>query len=250
MGNVPADTRSRLRAVPATATQDQPPANTCVRYTRAAAPLALLISLLPLGGCGDTVYCYFNYCPTTEDLAEDAAWEEFYQKVTDARSLALTVVNQTGVIVAVNVASGFQEPPCSYCDLPSDPVRRVAEVATLVGANGSATGEIKCGEFLVVSATAPYDVAPPLFYEFECGMSVPQGNVSFVGLGSTGESDLVGDIVSGTRCVVPVSDGFNCENDTLVITITGLGHDATFDPTTGDLLSPQTVPAGLISIGE
>lgn len=214
--------------------------------------ITIAVCLTMTTGCVD-VFCSIVGCPgyvpdDSEYEAYEAAVAEFDQSVADAPDVPVRVVNETGVIVAINVHSTFVEPPCLYCDVPTDLYRRVDEIAALVEAGGTVMGTIKCGELLVVYSVAPYDTSIPLSYGQQCGFSTLQGNVNFSGIGSSGETDVSGDVVASTRCIRPADDGLDCENGTIVITIRELAREAEFDEETGELISPQVAAMGTIEV--
>ena len=126
----------------------------------------------------------------------------------------------------------------------------ISETATvLVLGDGEARGEVKCGDVIGVAITAPLD-APAIFGlpVDPYGLYIEPGNVVLAGAGRSAEDPFTGDVIVGTRFVLPTTDELDCASGTLVITIESAGTESVYDPATGELVQAAAPGAGVVSI--
>ena len=72
--------------------------------------------------------------------------------------------------------------------------------------------------------------------------------MSLSGIGTAGNGDFTGDLVTTARFVRPVEDGIDCEVGTLTIRIETLSTRPVYDDVTGVLLVPATLGTGTLSV--
>lgn|GEM_PF-1506361 len=211
-----------------------------------------MAALLCLAGCGLTDL--LGYIPTEEEL-ELYNWElkEFNERVENLPLLAVRIVNNTDVIASVELESGMAGPePDLFGDLPyleyEEPYLTPVDGQTvLIAPGGTATGTIKCGEVIGVSAQAPFD-EPSFDYGGDAfGLYVSPGNIDFSGIGSPG-GGFEGDSITTTRFVRPAEDGVDCEADVLVIQIDTIATGKIIDEETGELLQAKKPGTGTLSV--
>lgn len=221
--------------------------------------VALLLSLTacvdPFGALG----AYSDLLPSSEEIR---AWQNYDAQVAQAQeefengpSVAVRVVNNTPAAARVVLASAMEAPPppdmdMFYGDVGYPPITVTETVVVAPG--GVATGAVKCGDVIAVSALAPLDGVP--FYASDYfGVSdmysyTEPGNVVLTGTGAPPEHAFSGDIVNTVRLVHPATDGLDCTANTLVITIETAAGESVYDPATGTLVSGAAPGSGTISI--
>jgi hypothetical protein len=194
-----------------------------------------------------------------EDLqALAAAQEEFDAEVEALPSVRVRIINETSVMASVDLQAGVSGPELPATSSVLDELAggfageefltSVASASVFIAARGTVEGEIKCGEVIVVSVRAPFDVEGFGFSDNAFGLYAELGNVSLTGLGASGEEDFTGDIVATARFIRPDMDGLDCETGTLVIRIQTPGASAVRDPDTGQLIASQQPGSGTVSV--
>jgi hypothetical protein len=193
-----------------------------------------------------------------EDLAAIAeAQEAFDADVEALPSVAVRIINETSSIVRIDLNASVAGPELPettspLADLagafPGQGLTQVASTSVLVTPGGTAEGRIKCGEVIHVAAWAPFDLGGLGFFGGEFDYFGEAGNVSFAGVGKSGESEFSGDTVATLRFIEPAADGLNCDRGTLVVRIEAPSVAAGFDPDTGQLVASQSPGAGRIEI--
>ncbi|MFQ5413771.1 MAG: hypothetical protein ACE5E6_04860 [Phycisphaerae bacterium] len=184
--------------------------------------------------------------PSEEELAA------FNERVAALPSVAVRIVNNTDVLASVKLE-------VSMPGLESEVLGAVGGVAgadilnqidsreLLISAGGAATGSIKCGETIGISARAPFDASGFGFTSSGFGPFFEPGNIQFSGTGASDES-FTGDIVSTVRLIRPAVDGIDCETATLVIQIDTPGVEEVVDPDTGAVVTPAAPGTGTVLV--
>jgi hypothetical protein len=223
-----------------------------------------LLAWLPVAGCINP----FADLGALQDILPSAAeWQQYEQDlaqfndtVANLSAVAVRIVNDTDLVARVELTSAVEFP-----QLPGDEtyIPDFADETTwtpidtqtvLVAAHGTATGTLRCGTVLGLSASAPAQPGGDT-YSADAGpygLYFPEGNIALGGVGAAGEEDeeavFSGDVLNTVRFVRPADDGLDCTTGTLVLTITAPATPTVYDPTTGDLVSAGTVGAGTVSI--
>jgi hypothetical protein len=215
------------------------------------AVLALAVTaLLPL--CG---------CPWFLSIAEMIRWEgqlaAWRAEAENWPDVSVRIVNNTDAAarVALIAAGEAPTPPGGFPGYPTgDPYYEQADQDDLlVSANGTATGTVKCGGLIGITATAPLDLSLDSsmygwgYYDL-FGLYIDPGNVTLSGVGVSGPDEFTGDTLALVWFVRPTEDGPDCTSETLVITIESLGAASVVDEATGQVTSSATPGTAVVSI--
>ena len=159
----------------------------------------LPFALLGSGGFGDL--------GATFD-AIDAAFTELEQQIDATPFVEVRVVNNSDVTAEVHLISGIQGPePSEFINADLGFFSFIGEFGfniieadrqtVLVAPGGTATGELRCGDMIGLSAVAPIDggANPRDFRDFDhsfgsndsIDLFVPTGTVSFGGIGTSND---------------------------------------------------------------
>ena len=208
------------------------------------------------GACGTPVFDRFG---DGDDQWVDP-YEVFLESLVDLPSVTVRIVNNTASAAQVDIESSVAEPETIGEDefYPMDPWMDEmgpyyfpldSQVVTLA-AGGTATGSVKCGDVIAISALVPTDADGNMFYPiFPSGIYVAPGNVQFSGTGSLIDSgSFTGDTLSSGWMVRPADDGLDCEGGVLVITIDTSSTRSVYDDETGALVVGAALGAGTVAV--
>lgn len=233
---------------------------------RSVLPAAVLGAALSVVGCDGGglggLAGLLGAIPSAEEIeSAGRQFEQFNVLVDNLPSIAVRIVNNTDATAGINLVSGLTapQPDAFLFDFgyfgEEAYLSTIDEQSVLIAPRGTATGTLKCGEVIGVSASAPFD---EVFFDFNYGygygygggefdLYVSSGNVQFDGSGTTG-SNFEGDTITTVRFLRPDEDGFDCETDVLVIEINTAAVDVVVDQETGEVLQPKAPGSGTLSI--
>jgi hypothetical protein len=200
----------------------------------------------------------FDWLPSAAEIeAYEQQWAEFSEQLENLPQVAVRIVNNTAAAVSVMLSSGVEEPEYPLEDemtfgMDVEPYLYTAdEIAVLVAANGTATGELSCGSVIAISVLAPADSGRAVYdgysYDAGYGLYLTPGNVMMGGLGHPGEDAFSGDTLHTAWYVQPGEDGFDCTNQALVITIESAASQSVFDAETGALVHGTTLGTATVT---
>lgn len=237
----------------------RPAANRLGRRILAACVLPILACMTGCfpGGLG----ALDVFIPTEEELdALREAQREFDEFADSLPLISVRMVNATDTIARIEInasvdfgdfVEGTNLDSIAETFLGAPILAESVDSATVfVLPGGTATGEIRCGQSINISASAPYNLDLGFFGGGET-FTFQSGNVSFSGAGSSSDGGFTGDTVAVTRVLRPDSDALDCVTNTIEIRIdtaaTGGGIET--DPDTGEeTVTASTPGAGTITI--
>jgi len=219
--------------------------------------LAVLAIVLAEGGCG--LSSFLNVFPSEEELrAYEAEIAAFYEQVESLPQARWHVINETTANIQVEFSTGSVEPsfPEDYAYFDpalvggASPLTEIARRTLSIPPRGSANGNLKCGEIILVSAGAPSIEVRTDLAAYVRGLYVFPGNILLEGLGAPiGDAQgFSGDLLSGGRLLNPETDGIDCTTATIQLTILTLPAAAVIDPDSGELLREATLGRGTLTI--
>ncbi len=202
--------------------------------------------------------------------AFEQAFDEFEQQVEATPFVEVRLVNNSDVTAEVRLVSGIDGPdPGEVIDADLGFFSFIGEVGfgvfeidyqtVLVPAGETATGEIRCGSVIGISAVAPIEDGADSrnFRDFDHGFGhddddidlfVPAGTISFDGAGTS--NDGFEGALSTKRFLEPATEGLDCMSGALVVTIDTNSNASVVDATTGELIDAADLGRGSISIGQ
>ncbi len=207
---------------------------------------------LAMGAGALTLLCG---CPW---LVEAAAYQqrlsEWLKDADNWPQVSVRILNHTEAVANVYLISAGLAPPAPAILGYSGETDYypVATRSVLVDSNGTATGNLKCGEVLGISVKVPFDVdAASLGYtsyaDDAYGLYFDPGNCVLSGAGVS-QTAFSGDTFTLVRYVRPAEDGLDCATQTLVITIETAGAPSVIDPQTGQVVTSARLGAATIGI--
>jgi hypothetical protein len=191
-------------------------------------------------------------------LVEVAAYQqklnEWLKDTDNWPQVSVRIVNHTDAVANVYLASAGRAPPApAILGYPGEADYYAVETpSVLVNSNGTATGDLKCGEVLGFSINVPFDVdAASMGYtsytDDAYGLYLSPGNCVLSGAGVS-PAAFSGDTFTLVRYVRPAEDGLDCATQTLVITIETAGAPSVIDPQTGQVVTSARLGAATLSI--
>lgn len=219
--------------------------------------LAALVIVFAQSGCGFS--SFFNVFPSEEELAAyEAEIAAFYEQIESLPQAQWHVINETTANIQVEFSTGSLEPsfPDDYAYFDpalvggASPLTEIARRTLSIPPRGTATGNFKCGEIILVSADAPSIEIGADLAAYVRGLYVLPGNILLEGIGvSIGDSQgFSGDLLSGGRLLNPETDGIDCSTATMRLTILTLPTAAVIDPDSGEVLREAALGSGTLTV--
>ena len=193
-----------------------------------------------------------------------ASSDQYYRQVQQAIDALPTVnvriVNETEVEATVYLASAIKPPttppefgPMLYPYDGGEYLESADEKSVRVVGGGTATGALKCGETIGISATAGGnpgydDIYYYSDYSYMSGLYLSPGNINLSGAGATADGDFTGDVVSSIRYIKPADHGLDCSAGTIVIRIQTPGTPSVYNEQTGQLVTRGDMGTGTVTI--